>query len=84
MGRRRKRRREVLVSNGLEFGNMLIQGMAAEVWRSIFCTGKLLSHGPHFLVSSAWGLGLCLAEALTGVLSRCLFEEAAFKRKLNL
>lgn len=78
MGRRRKRRRQILVSDGLESGNMQIQGMATEVWRSIFCTGKLVSHWPHFLASSAWESRLCLAEALIGMLFGCLFEEAAF------
>lgn len=43
MGRRRKRRRKILVSNGLESGNMQIQGMAAKVWRSLVCVATFLS-----------------------------------------
>lgn len=69
VGRRRKRRRKILVSNGTESANMQVQGMAAEVWRSIFCMGKLLLHWPHFLASCAWESGLCSAEALVGMLS---------------
>lgn len=65
VGRRRKRRK-ILVSDRLKSSSVQIQGMAPEVWSSIFCMGKLSLHWLSFLVCGAWESGLCSAEALMG------------------
>lgn len=55
-----------MVSDGLESSSGQIQGMAAEVWSSVFCVGKLSLRWPSFLEGGARELGLCLAEAIMG------------------
>lgn len=78
VGRRRKRRRKILVSNGIESVNMRVQGMAAEVWRSIYCMGKLAALAP-FLSELCLGIRIVFSRSSRrDALSGCLFEAAAF------
>lgn len=53
-------------------------GLSPVTWAWQLRCGNVLSVWLHFLVSSAWELGLCLAETLIRMLFGCLVEEVAF------